>query len=174
MEITLAQGTNTGTRASGHRVSDNFSINNGGAIPPNLLAVSNSISKDSYSDFCKENELVIHPARIHSLIPEFFIRMLTDEGDLVIDPFAGSCVTGAVSERLERRWVCCDTNEEYLLGALGRFADLEVDAARLYVRKEYTISAPNFSPSRKPKKIPLALQSQFDLFDHHLEDESDT
>jgi DNA modification methylase len=100
--------------------------------------------------------------------------MLTDEGDLVIDPFAGSCVTGAVSERLGRKWVCCDTNEEYLLGAIGRFADLEVDAERLYVRKEYTITAPNFSSSRKPKKMPLALQNQFDLFDHPLEDEPGT
>jgi len=29
--------------------------------------------------------------------------MRTDPGDLVVDPFAGSCVTGEVCERLERR-----------------------------------------------------------------------
>ena len=173
MELTLARGTNTGTRASGHRVSDNFSINNGGSIPPNFLALSNSISKDRYSDFCKENELVIHPARIHSLIPEFFIRMLTSEGDFVIDPFAGSCVTGAVSERLGRKWVCCDTNEEYLLGAMGRFIDLEGDAEKLYNKREYTIAAPNFSLNRAEKRIPLALQSQFNLFEHEDEAEAE-
>ena len=165
MERTLTQGTNTGKRASGHEVSNNFTINNGGSIPPNLIAVSNSISQDSYSSFCKEHGLIIHPARIHSLIPEFFIRMLTDEADTVIDPFAGSCVTGAVCERLKRNWVCCDTNEEYLLGSLGRFVNLENDTENLFKRKEYIITAPNFSRHKKPKKIPLALQSQFDLFE---------
>lgn len=47
--------------------------------------------------------------------------MLTDPNDLVIDPFAGSCVTGEVSERLKRRWACIELSEEYLHGALGRF-----------------------------------------------------
>jgi DNA modification methylase len=31
-------------------------------------------------------------------IAEFFIRFLTDPGDLVFDPFAGSNTTGAVAE----------------------------------------------------------------------------
>ena len=165
MELTLSKGTNTGKRASGHEVSEKFNINNGGSIPPNLIAVSNSISQDSYSNFCKEHELIIHPARIHALIPEFFIRMLTDEGDFVIDPFAGSCVTGAVAERLKRKWICCDTNEEYLLGALGRFVNLESDSEKLDKRRDYVITAPNFGRYKNSKSVPLALQSQFNLFE---------
>ncbi|MGH9795239.1 MAG: DNA methyltransferase [Candidatus Acidiferrales bacterium] len=47
--------------------------------------------------------------------------MLTDPGDLVVDPFAGSCVTGEVCERLGRRWICLELVEQYLQGALGRF-----------------------------------------------------
>ena len=47
--------------------------------------------------------------------------MLTDPGDLVFDPFGGSCITGEVSERLKRRWICAELIEEYLTGALGRF-----------------------------------------------------
>jgi site-specific DNA-methyltransferase (cytosine-N4-specific) len=62
-----------------------------------------------------------HPARFPSEIPEFFIRMLTDPGDLVVDPFAGSCVTGEVAERLKRKWVCVEIVEDYLKGALARF-----------------------------------------------------
>jgi len=166
MELTFLRGTNAGKRASGHEVSENFQINNGGSIPPNLIAVSNSISQDSYSTFCKENDLTIHPARIHSLLPEFFIQMLTDPGDSVIDPFAGSCVTGAVAERLKREWVCCDSNKEYLLGALGRFINLESDAEKFDKRREYTIAAPNFSRNKAHNRKPLALQSQFNLFEN--------
>jgi site-specific DNA-methyltransferase (cytosine-N4-specific) len=47
--------------------------------------------------------------------------MLTDEGDFVLDPFAGSSVVGSVCERLNRRWVCCEIEHDYNLGAVGRF-----------------------------------------------------
>ena len=47
--------------------------------------------------------------------------MLTDPGELVLDPFAGSCVTGEVAEALDRRWLCCELDETYLAGAKGRF-----------------------------------------------------
>lgn len=164
MELTLKSGTNTGIRASGHSVSDKFQIDNGGSIPPNIIAVSNSISSDSYSAFCKDSNLTIHPARIHSLIPEFFIRMLTDTGDSILDPFAGSCVTGAVAEKLMRNWVCCDLNEEYLLGAFGRFIDIEKDNEKLAQPKEYTIKAPNFSQWDKKRNRILAEQQQYNLF----------
>ncbi|MYE77854.1 MAG: site-specific DNA-methyltransferase, partial [Chloroflexi bacterium] len=73
--------------------------------------------------YCKENNLPIHPARFPAPIPEYFIRFLTDRDDLVLDPFAGSCVTGEVSERLQRRWICAEIEEKYLLGAKGRFLE---------------------------------------------------
>ena len=90
-------------------------------MPPNLLAVANTESNGRYQDFCREKNLPIHPARFPAALPEYFVRMLTDAGDLVVDPFAGSCVTGAVAEALDRRWVCCELSEEYLQGGLARF-----------------------------------------------------
>ena len=108
-------------RPSGHDISLKFSRGHGSAIPPNLIAVPNTESNSFYLRYCKEQELPSHPARFPSAIPEYFIRMLTDPGDVVVDPFAGSCVTGEVAERLERKWVCCDLVEDYLHGALGRF-----------------------------------------------------
>lgn len=47
--------------------------------------------------------------------------MLTDPEDLVLDPWAGSCVTGEVCERLERKWVCGELVPEYVEGARARF-----------------------------------------------------
>jgi hypothetical protein len=41
----------------------------------------------------------------------------------VLDPFAGSCVTGEVCERLEREWVCIELSEDYLKGGLVRFEE---------------------------------------------------
>jgi site-specific DNA-methyltransferase (cytosine-N4-specific) len=110
-------------RPSGHDISEQFSNRNKGSIPPNLLAVANTSSNNHYQRYCRENDIDEHPARYPDELPEFFVRMLTDKGDTVVDPFAGSCVTGGVCERLERNWVCIDTNEEYLRGAMGRFTE---------------------------------------------------
>lgn len=52
------------------------------------------------------------------------MRFLTDEGDIVVDPFAGSNTTGAVAEGLNRRWVATETVEEYLLASKFRFENL--------------------------------------------------
>jgi len=121
MRELLANGYRPKRRPSGHDISDKFAVDNGAAIPPNLIAIAHTESNSYYQKYCKENEIKPHPARYPSELPEFFIRMLTDPGDVVVDPFAGSCVTGEVAERLGRKWLCIELVEGYLKGAMGRF-----------------------------------------------------
>jgi site-specific DNA-methyltransferase (cytosine-N4-specific) len=121
MKTLLKSGYHAKKRPSGHDISTHFRTDNGASIAPNLLAIPNTESNSYYLRYCKDNGLTPHPARFPSELPEFFIRMLTDKDDSVIDPFAGSCVTGEVCERLGRKWVCIDTCEEYLEGSLARF-----------------------------------------------------
>lgn len=121
MKNLLKNGYKPKLRPSGHDISDKFGKDNKASIPPNLIAIPNTESNSHYSRYCKEHGLPQHPARFPAELPEYFIRMLTDVGDMVFDPFAGSCVTGEVAERLKRRWICCDLVEDYLKGALGRF-----------------------------------------------------
>jgi site-specific DNA-methyltransferase (cytosine-N4-specific) len=54
-------------------------------------------------------------------LPKFFIKMLTEPNDLVLDPFAGSLTTGAVAEKLERQWLAGEAVEEYLRAGIFRF-----------------------------------------------------
>lgn len=121
MKSLMKNGYKAKTRPSGHVISKKFGKDNGGSVPPNLLAIANTESNGAYQNYCRKNGLAIHPARFPSLLPEYFIRFLTDPGDLVLDPFAGSCVTGLVAEKLGREWVCTELNSEYLEGARGRF-----------------------------------------------------
>lgn len=121
MKGLLKNGYNAKLRPSGHDISAKFSVNNGASIPPNLIAIANTESNSIYLRLCKENGIKPHPARYPADLPEYFIRMLTDQDDLVFDPFAGSCVTGEVAEKLKRRWICCELIEDYLKGALYRF-----------------------------------------------------
>jgi site-specific DNA-methyltransferase (cytosine-N4-specific) len=121
MEHLLKNGYKAKLRPSGHDISDKFNKDNGGSVPPNLLAIANTESNGRYQDHCRAENIPIHPARFPAQLPEYFIRFLTDPGDLVVDPFGGSCVTGVVAENLKRRWTCCELSEEYLLGARARF-----------------------------------------------------
>lgn len=117
----LANGYKAKLRPSGHDISAKFAINNGAAIPPNLIALPNTESNSAYMRYCQEKGIKAHPARFPGDLPEYFIRMLTDKGDFVFDPFGGSCITGEVAERLGRKWACAELVPEYLDGALGRF-----------------------------------------------------
>lgn len=114
---------NKGQRPSGHNIGEKFATDNGGAIPPNLIEVANTRAFDPYQDYCRQHGLTVHPARFPREIPDFFVRFLTDSGDLILDPFAGSNLTGAVAEALDRRWLSLDVNQEYLKGSVGRFLE---------------------------------------------------
>lgn len=121
MQELLSKGYRAKKRPSGHDISEKFGTNNGAAIPPNLIAIPNTESNSFYLRYCEDNGFKPHPARYPAELPEYFIRMLTEPGDFVVDPFAGSCVTGEVCERTERRWTCIELLRPYCEAALGRF-----------------------------------------------------
>ena len=54
-----------------------------------------------------------HPAMFPPNIPEYLIKMLSNEGDLILDPFIGSGTTGRVAEQLNRKWIGFEKNIEY-------------------------------------------------------------
>jgi DNA modification methylase len=113
---------NHGERPSGHKISKTgFLSNNGGAIARSTLIFSNTGSDKNYRDWCIKKEVPQHPARMPMDLAEFFVKFLTDKNDLVLDPFGGSCTTGKAAEIHGRKWVCVEQNDEYLIGAKGRF-----------------------------------------------------
>jgi site-specific DNA-methyltransferase (cytosine-N4-specific) len=110
-------------RPSGHDIGSAFGRDNGGAIPSNLLQIPNSESNGQYLSGCTVVGAKQHPARFPAKLPEFFIRFLTDPGDLVVDIFAGSNTTGSVAEVERRRWLSFDLSLEYVAASAFRFVD---------------------------------------------------
>jgi site-specific DNA-methyltransferase (cytosine-N4-specific) len=110
-------------RPSGHDISKGFGSDNGGAIPPNLLQISNTESNSSYLRLAKLVGLKGHPARFPAALPEFFIKFLTDRGDLVLDIFAGSNTTGKVAEDLGRKWIAMELDSDYVVSSALRFME---------------------------------------------------
>jgi site-specific DNA-methyltransferase (cytosine-N4-specific) len=130
MRRLLRDGYDMARRPSQHDIGPHFRRDNGGAIPPNLLQIPNTRSSDEYFRRCRDAGLPIHPARFPNGVPEFFIRFLTDPGQLVLDPFAGSNVTGFEAEKLGRRWVSVEINADYIAGSRLRF-ESQVNSARI-------------------------------------------
>lgn len=110
-------------RPSGHDIGRGFAKNNGGAIPSNLLQIANCESNGQYQAGCKAVGVKTHPARFPARLPEFFIRMLTDPGDLVLDIFAGSNTAGQVAEAEGRRWMSFEESRAYVAASVFRFVD---------------------------------------------------
>ena len=113
---------NSGKRPSEHLIGEkSFLKDNNGAIPSNVLIGANTISTSKYIEYCKENDIELHPARMPDFIPNFFIKFLTDPNDLVFDPFGGSNTTGLAADKLNRKWISIEINNSYIEGYKWRF-----------------------------------------------------
>jgi len=71
-----------------------------------------------------------HPARFPPAIPEFFIKLCTRPGEVVLDPFAGTGTTGVVAEALDRRWVLAELDPSYCSALPDRLVNLRERMAR--------------------------------------------
>jgi site-specific DNA-methyltransferase (cytosine-N4-specific) len=124
MKRLLVRGYRAKQRPSGHRITDKFT-DRGGSIPSNVLDRGNNESNSAYIKRCTQFGIKPHPARFPAALPAFFIKFLTDSGDLVLDPFAGSNTTGAVAEQLMRRWIAVEIESKYVDNSRIRFPSLE-------------------------------------------------
>lgn len=137
---------NAGKRPSEHEISEgSFFKDNGGSISHNLfelepidnsrdvrlphsvLSFSNTNSNDYFHRRCREEKIKLHPARMQAGLVSFFTEFLTEEDDLILDPFSGSNTTGYVAETLKRKWISIEINEEYAYNSAIRFENPDLE-----------------------------------------------
>jgi len=138
---------NAGKRPSEHHISlDSFTKDNGGSIAHNLfelesidkdrevrlphsvLSFSNTTSNDYFLKQCRKEGINPHPARMNAGLVSFFTQFLTDENDLILDPFAGSNTTGYVAEKLKRKWLSIEVSKDYAYNSIIRFKEPKLNA----------------------------------------------
>ena len=111
-----------GKRPSEHNIGKkSFLTNNNGSIPSNVLSIANTSSTDHYQNYCRTKGIRLNPSRMPLKLAKFFINFLTEKDDLVLDPFAGSNVTGYVAEKNERRWISIELDEKCANSSKYRF-----------------------------------------------------
>jgi site-specific DNA-methyltransferase (cytosine-N4-specific) len=146
-------------RPSGHAIGKAFGSDKGGAIPPNLLQIPNTASNSHYLRCCKALGKKSHPARFPADLPRFFIKFLTDPGDIVVDIFSGSNTTGYVAEELRRHWLGIEINREFAWLSAVRFMeewDLEaISEAVERMKRGENLNIDEMAPVEKQMRLPI-------------------
>lgn len=70
--------------------------------PKNIIEISNANQKGK-----------VHPTQKPVALMEYLIKTYTNEGDTILDFAAGSGTTGVACEKLNRRWIGIEIEEEY-------------------------------------------------------------
>lgn len=143
---------NSGKRPSEHQISAaSFLKDNGGSIThnlleleqidhnreprlPNIFSIANTSSNDFFTRTCRDRNIPLHPARMPSELACFFVQFLTEKGDLVVDPFAGSNTTGFAAELLGRKWTAIEIDKNYARQSAVRFEDPSITTTITYQR----------------------------------------
>jgi len=82
-----------------------------------------SMSKRYLSKYVRPSNVLItstsnfnlpHSAVFPLELPEFFIKLMTEENDIVLDPFMGSGTTALVCKSLNRRFIGIEKEQEYV------------------------------------------------------------
>ncbi len=68
-----------------------------------------------------------HPTQKPESLFEHFVKVLTNQGDTILDPFMGSGTSGVVSKKLGRNFIGCEMNKGYFEGAEKRISDQKID-----------------------------------------------
>jgi hypothetical protein len=94
------------------------------------LVVKDKVRPDNVFRFptagAARDNTIRHPAPYHRQLPEYFINLLTDKGDFVLDVFAGIGTTGLPCKDLNRHFIGFELNPKYV-----EFGNKRIDGEEL-------------------------------------------
>jgi len=99
-----------------HSTSNDFAIRNGGITPTNVLPIIPTSGKESAG-------AQGHGAGTPNELVRWWIRYITKENDVILDPFLGSGTTGIQAIRMGRKILGCEKETNYYEIALKRISD---------------------------------------------------
>lgn len=89
---------------------------------PNFIPSEIAYGTETYGSLT--NKEIYHPNAKNEKLIKFFIELATDKGDIVFDPFMGSCTTGAACVNCGRSFAGCEMDDKYFEMSLKRIRSL--------------------------------------------------
>lgn len=99
-----------------------------GRIPKNVITCGHAKADPDLKrakEIARRNGLPTHGAPMPLELADFLVKYLSEEGDLVVDSFAGWNTTGYAAQINRRRWISCEKHGEYVVGGAERFSRIE-------------------------------------------------
>lgn len=96
---------------SANKTKDGYTENNSVRILPDKVRPDN-VFRFATAGASRDNTIK-HPAPFNKELPQYFINLLTDEGDIVMDTFAGIMTSGLAAKSLNRNFIGIELNEKY-------------------------------------------------------------
>lgn len=127
----VEKGGNRKVYRSGDGANDKrvgaFSTLSAGKIPTNVINIPNTCARNrKVNKYADSIGVVRHGAKFPIALAKFWIEFLTEEGQLVVDPMAGTLCTGDAAEQLNRRWVNVDYVWDYIRQGFVCFSGKDV------------------------------------------------
>ena len=98
-----------------------------------------------------------HPAPFYKDLPKYYINLLTDEGDVVLDVFSGIGTTGLACKELNREYIGYELNEKYAEFSVKRIEGEELETYRVVqydLDGNYIANYKNRSEASKATGVP--------------------
>jgi site-specific DNA-methyltransferase (adenine-specific) len=101
-------------------------------VKPNELGKKpDGVMRFNTAGVLKGKSAGLHPAAFHPDLPHLFIEWLTDEGDLVLDPFMGTGTVASVAKKKNRNYIGFELNESYRDIQDIKLSDKEIESLKL-------------------------------------------
>ena len=100
---------------------------------------------NNWTDIRAYSSTTGYPTENSEVVLERVIRSCSNEGDLIMDVFAGSGTTVAVAEKLDRRWIACDIGKLAIYTIQKRLLCIDRSKSLDDKKKKYSKSAKSFA-----------------------------
>ena len=106
-----------------------------------------------------------HPCQLPEALLERIIKLSSNEGDVVFDPFTGSGTTLAVAARLKRAWLGTELSDDYAAKALERVKYTEKTGKTLIqTDEEKGVDRTVTKKKKEPKRSDPPKRGEYGLF----------
>ena len=90
-----------------------------------MMAIKDGMKEKSIMKVLREHYTLIHPTQKPVRLLERLLALVSKEGDLVLDPFSGSCSTAVACININRNFIGFEIDAEYFEGGKKRVESLE-------------------------------------------------
>lgn len=144
---------------------------------PEYLTSSMEIVDSNWSDIPGYSFKWNYPTENSEKLLERIVKASSKDGDIILDAFAGSGTTGAVAEKLDRKWIMIDSSKFSIYTIIKRMLNLKQEIGnkgKLLKAKPFTVHNAGLYDMKILKELPFVEYRKFALELFQCKDEPHT